>query len=239
MAPMTPAMAQLRATFPQAALISELLTVQDGRFVVRALVQVGDHPLASGMAAATDIEQAEDRAKERAIQALGLQPSAVGAIAPTPTVSSPSLPGSAPPTPTPAPTTPTSPSNVPVADLYSHIATSQDGEMDEVPPPLPPMQRASDLKPPKSGSRKSAKTTPSELPSQTQQDSANSHPSGHSVDLSDVIAQTDVEMRRLGWDANMGRAYLEKTYNKRSRGELSELELYEFLSYLTAQPNPT
>lgn len=57
-------------------------------------------------------------------------------------------------------------------------------------------------------------------------------------DLSDVIAETDVEMRRLGWDAKKGREFLKRQYGKRSRQELDEGELRDFLNYLKAQPTP-
>lgn len=40
------------------------------------------------------------------------------------------------------------------------------------------------------------------------------------------------EMSRLGWSINDGRLYLQKTYNKQSRQELSTNEIKEFLNYL-------
>ncbi|MEM9769710.1 MAG: hypothetical protein AAF892_17750 [Cyanobacteria bacterium P01_D01_bin.71] len=52
------------------------------------------------------------------------------------------------------------------------------------------------------------------------------------INLSDVIAQTDIELRRLGWSVETGREYLEHTYQKRSRHELSEEELIQFLCHL-------
>lgn len=56
------------------------------------------------------------------------------------------------------------------------------------------------------------------------------------INLSDVIAQTDIELGRLGWSVEVGREHLWKTYNKRSRHELSEEELIEFLCFLESQP---
>ena len=52
------------------------------------------------------------------------------------------------------------------------------------------------------------------------------------VNLSDVIAQTDVELRRLGWSVADGREYLESTYGKRSRHDLTDEELLAFLLHL-------
>lgn len=58
------------------------------------------------------------------------------------------------------------------------------------------------------------------------------------VDLSDLIAQSDVEMCRLGWDHVQGQSYLMATYRKSSRSMLNEQELNGFLSFLKVQPTP-
>ncbi len=68
-----PLLAQFRARYPMGSLISEFLTVHDGQYAVRALVQMGGMTLATGLATATDLETAEDRAKARALEALGIQ----------------------------------------------------------------------------------------------------------------------------------------------------------------------
>ncbi len=58
------------------------------------------------------------------------------------------------------------------------------------------------------------------------------------VDLSDVIAKTDVELQRLGWTPEQGREHLIKTYGKRGRTLLTEEELHGFLKYLQSEPDP-
>ena len=58
------------------------------------------------------------------------------------------------------------------------------------------------------------------------------------IDLSDVIAQTDVEMERLGWTPQQGREYLIQTYGKRGRTLLTEEELLDFLQHLESIPTP-
>ncbi|MEB3268380.1 MAG: hypothetical protein VKJ09_07565, partial [Leptolyngbya sp.] len=58
------------------------------------------------------------------------------------------------------------------------------------------------------------------------------------VDLSDVIAQTEVELRRLGWTQAQGREHLKTTYGKLSRHQLSDEELLEFLLHLESLPSP-
>ena len=61
------------------------------------------------------------------------------------------------------------------------------------------------------------------------------------MNFAEVIAQTDVEMQRLGWTKDQGREHLKKTYGKRSRTLLTEFELLDFLQYLylVSQPTPT
>jgi hypothetical protein len=63
--------AQFRASYPTGQLISELLTVHHGKFVVRSLVQVDGKTLATAMSAAESIEEAEDRARLRSLAVLG------------------------------------------------------------------------------------------------------------------------------------------------------------------------
>jgi hypothetical protein len=58
------------------------------------------------------------------------------------------------------------------------------------------------------------------------------------LDLSEVVAKTDIQMYRLGWNPEKFRDYLVKTYGKRSRVLLTEEELLDFLRYLEAQPTP-
>lgn len=58
------------------------------------------------------------------------------------------------------------------------------------------------------------------------------------IDLSDVIAKTDVEMERLGWTPQQGREYLINTYGKRGRTLLTEDELLDFLQHLESIPTP-
>jgi hypothetical protein len=59
------------------------------------------------------------------------------------------------------------------------------------------------------------------------------------MDLSDEIAQTSVEMKRLGWNESQGRTHLQRTYGKRSRQQLTPEELLDFLHYLQDQPSAT
>lgn len=58
------------------------------------------------------------------------------------------------------------------------------------------------------------------------------------IDFSDIIARTNVELKRLGWTNQQGRDYLIQTYGKRSRQLLSDDELLDFLSHLENEPTP-
>ena len=73
--------AEFRALYPAGQLICELVTVHNGKFVVRCLVQVDGKTLATGMSAAESVEGAEDLARSRAIAVLPLAaPTAVAAV---------------------------------------------------------------------------------------------------------------------------------------------------------------
>lgn len=51
----------------------------------------------------------------------------------------------------------------------------------------------------------------------------------------EVLEQTSVELKRVGWTNIQGRDHLLKTYGKRSRQQLTESELWDFLIYLRSQ----
>lgn len=65
-------LAQFQARYPQSSLISDLLTIYQGKFVVRVSAQVEGVTRATGMAAAETLELAEDKARERAIAVLAI-----------------------------------------------------------------------------------------------------------------------------------------------------------------------
>ena len=55
-------------------------------------------------------------------------------------------------------------------------------------------------------------------------------------DLSDLIAESAVELERIGWTPEQGREHLKKTYKKGSRSRLTEDELMNFLEHLRVLP---
>lgn len=53
----------------------------------------------------------------------------------------------------------------------------------------------------------------------------------------DLITQTDQEMKRIGWNVEQGRQYLQQNFNKRSRQQLTLPELTLFLNYIKSLPD--
>jgi hypothetical protein len=213
-----------RQQYPQGGLVSELAAIEHGQDVVRVLVQQGGVTLSSGLAAATSVEEAEDLARARALNLLGgaadsvVSPKVVAAVPKkqTPRPASPA-PVVAPVvkavTPMPAPTT--APANE--FKFEMPLSVPPDPEPVIEPESAPEMVT-------------NASTTPAATATMNTPDEA--------LDFSDIIARSDVELKRLGWTSEQGRNYLLETYGKRSRQLLSDEELLEFLRYLESQPTP-
>lgn len=254
---------QLQTRYPAASLVSELLQVQNGNFVVRAIIQVGGVTLTTGMAASPSVEQAEDQARLRALAVLGIYPeeqelqthlvppapdSALSPPGPEAAINQEPLASQLDPQTTAwAVTTPSqanhlsSPAQVNQASESEYTFTELDlGISNGVGKGIHSSEgsRQSNL------SNNSRKTLPTV-------EAHNGKPSSHRphqsavkaeipgpIDLSDIIAQTSVELKRLGWSDIQGRLHLQRTYGKRSRQQLTDEELLEFLQYLQVQPSP-
>jgi hypothetical protein len=219
-----PHLNEFRHQYPTASLRTDLLAIHDSSYVVRAQVWVEGELLASAMAADAALETAEDRACLRVLQCLSQseilltpEPAAVAKM-PAPPPEPPAVNGAvgqrgaAPPQPAPPPAPvkkqPPLPEE-PGSPLLTEPAPFEDWANDPPSPAAVELQSAEPL---------AGSVSP--------------------VDLSDIIAQTDVELRRLGWTVGQGREFLEKTYGKRSRHDLTDQELLEFLLYLETQPSP-
>lgn len=63
---------QLQIHYPKGSLVTELVAIDHGQYIVRCLVQNEGTILVTGMAAAHTVEVAEDQARSRALQALGI-----------------------------------------------------------------------------------------------------------------------------------------------------------------------
>jgi hypothetical protein len=222
-------LARFRTSYPTGSLISDFLTVHDGNYAIRALVQVGGTVLASGMAAHPNLETAEDQAKVRALEALGLTPSTPYPLpqweslldnsAPVVTALKPPSLDHAPPLPKIEP---------PIAPSYPQGGVKP--QLEIVKPPIAPEVPAEKTPQPQDDPEKTVKSKKSKPEDPV--------PNEETQDRSDEIARIGVEMKRLGWTTIQGRDYLKQRYGKRSRQELNDSELLDFLAYLEAQPLP-
>ncbi len=241
-------LSQFQARYPTGSLISELLQIYQGKFVVRVAATVEGVTRATGMAAAETLELAEDRARSRALAVLGIKQSPSTQEADAGKMFFPEdSKASDPPQPTtseiqlqPASTV-SSPLKVMQANQDIPLTTTG-GSFNDLFENLGIM----------SGTQKESSEEPKGAWGSGEMDMGtegslrqNATPgeigleASEPVDLSDAIARTGVELERLGWSNRQGREYLERTYNKRSRQHLTDQEMLEFLAYLESQPSPT
>ncbi|WP_427161574.1 hypothetical protein ACQFX9_08445 [Aliinostoc sp. HNIBRCY26] len=256
-------LAQFQSLYPNGSLVSELVEIFQGKFIVRASVQIEGVTRATGMAAAETIEAAEDQARTRALMVLGMTSTPQTSVQ---TVS----------TPTPQSTAQFQPVNSPIQEstvssvtenhadsnhwslTHNETAVKVDTPIPSYNPEIsfPALELSAIMEDTPPMSIPDAENLPlTDLPPSnvTPFTPRNSHPpenvapisgtgkkkkKAEPVDLSDVIAKTDVELQRLGWTPEQGREYLITTYGKRGRTLLTEEELHSFLKYLESQPDP-
>ncbi|MCC5634768.1 hypothetical protein LC593_02690 [Nostoc sp. CHAB 5844] len=277
-------LAQFQSLYPNGSLISELVDIFQGKYVVRASVQIDGVTRATGLAAAETVEVAEDNARTRALMVLGVttSPQTQAESSPKATITAQQNPAvntkvdvresASLPTKDQDLEIATSKAEIPLAssssknmepdlfstdtlntttsDIYSPdlspnlpLTTSREPafappadnlEIESHQPETPTFSgmTASNVTPFTPRNYSSSETTAT--PTGTNKRKKKAEP----VDLSDVIAKTDVELQRLGWTPEQGREHLIKTYNKRGRTLLTEEELHSFLQYLQSQPDP-
>jgi hypothetical protein len=283
---------QLQSRYPTSALLTELVQVQDGQYIVKAIVQISGSAIASSMAAASTVEQAEDQARSRVLALLGVGSSINGVVPSPPPIPAldplppkrngfATLPPSTPPTwldqelavadLSPLPTTPEplpAPAPLPTSDeipdyfvdpleespkleVTSFSDFSEPAPVEEFSAPTPMKEnRDRPASKPKKGTRaeaalealRQAEAAAAQIPPITMSEPGPPAPTPEQPlpepdDLSFLIAQTDIEMDRVGWTKQQGRDYLKATYNKSTRQRLDADELMDFLNYLRALPS--
>lgn len=254
-------LAQLRSRYPTGSLISELLTIYLGKYVVRAVVEIDGVILTTGLAAADTVELAEDQAKKRAIQSLDLdttrpQPSTPREpLKPTPLELKPEV-STAVSVPVASPTLESPPplpsSSIPDQDsggIPSGSLTSDDWLSATYIQPKTHKETQSQSSTAKGSKGRSASlppvpVSPEGIPTypdepEFSQAAVSSGRSLETTDFSSDIAKTDIELKRLRWTQEQGRAHLLKAYGKRSRQHLTDDELLDFLHYLESLSTPT
>ncbi|MFW6264221.1 MAG: hypothetical protein ACOC3E_01710 [Cyanobacteriota bacterium] len=218
-----------RKRYPQGSLISEFVTVDHGKYIVRALVVVDGITLATGLAAANTVEEAEDQARNRALALLELSWATETQTNETetmsPSISSKSLTSNQPSLYPKKlfPETDTSAIETSERINYSGGAIAEE---DFSLPSQYPMPSSEPMTATSLGNNISEEE--SVVPE---------NPLG-TLNYDEMYVQTGVEIKRLGWTEEQGRTYLLENYGKRSRKQLGVEELAEFLQYLQTLPTP-
>ena len=254
-------LAKFRQRYPQGSLVSELVQIDRGTFIVKTLVQVGNTVLATALAGADTVEAAEDAARERAIAILFLdshpasnQPTQTFAISP------------------PQPESSSESSSKPKIDSEAKVNESNNESKivnfsqpqleisepslsiveDAIPapstPPSPepksnPVPKMSESAPVTSAKNLFGDTFTAEIsPTVSVPDNSSNSNSAiaelEAMDFNEIKQKTDIEIRRLGWSKDQGKEFLMSHYGKRSRLHLTDEQLLEFLRYLEKLPNP-
>ena len=245
-------LAKFRNRYPQGSLVSELIEVDRGFYLVKVSIQVEQIVLATGLAGASTIEAAEDSARERAIAALvldDLQPVPRNRVNTATTV--PDNTSSKEPTVTKV-NLETEPERkiVNFSEHQSEASNEADEPASNAPASIPePIPAPIDLEPEIQSTPQqnlfSGTTTSTEIPLVEESNSVaiDSSPAMatanfEEMDFNEIKQKTDIEIKRLGWTKDDGREFLKSRYGKRSRLHLTDEQLLEFLGYLEQQPTP-
>ncbi|MBC6418939.1 MAG: hypothetical protein GDA44_09210 [Prochloron sp. SP5CPC1] len=229
---------QFRSRYPHGSLISELVKIDHGNYVVRAAVQVEDVILATGLAAASTVEVAEDKARNRALALLDLEGATEFVRGGEDIKSSTSQENHLEEEEVKQWEQLSTPENakVPRKETKSVLSTPDYPSKEEVNSSAP-----DDIAKVPHEETKSVPSTPDdtlleEVNSPTPV-GARSEPT--TLDFSEIMLQIDEKMKRLGWNKEQGKIYLLETYGKRSRHLLNDEELLGFLAYLQTLPTPS
>jgi hypothetical protein len=219
---------QFQARYPTGSLISELLQIHQGKFVVRVSAQVEGVTRATGMAAAETLELAEDRARSRALMVLGIEPIVL------------TQPESFPLQPAPSEVSLGLIAPSLVAGMHKHqspavMTTGPSDSVYSLPPTLP--QEEPILAPAPDSSEEPTIPFGNVTMMSSQQYRIQDRPglelaSFEPEDLSDTLSNIDIELQELGWSADQERRYLERVYGKQQKQLLTDDELLDFLRYL-------
>lgn len=270
---------QFRSLYPQGSLVTELLCVDHGLYVVRCWVQAEGTILGTGLAAAQSVELAEDQARSRALAVLGIEMTTAtnlveGAPTCAPTEETALHPGE---TPTPSGGLPShapvlSPEGFRQTQNTQLSDTARAGVVQSLSPVEPnafdtsqeaeltstvgdqttftdqlysaEVEIKEKAQPPMNTSQEVSKNLPQEefvhpkSNGDLNQDLIEKPSQNTPIDLSDTIARSNVELRRLCWTNQQGRDYLLQHYGKRSRQLLTDQELLDFLHNLESLPTP-
>ena len=252
---------KLRQRYPQVALISELVQIDHGKYIVRAIIEIEGKTVVTGLAAADTVEIAEDRARERALLLLEAENTPdlqlVEKISPNNISLPEDLPKTVPSAKKSTKTAKVTEIPRPEAKIEPELPQVQDIPPAKIEPELPQVK---DIPPAKiEPELPQVKDIPlpepeplllemetdnysllSELPEEaslTEEEPPAPEPVvviAEEIDYSVLKTKIDVEMKRLAWTTEKGREYLISSYGKKSRLLLTNEELLEFYNYLSS-----
>jgi hypothetical protein len=229
--------AQFRAQYPQGRIQTEMLPKIDGLHAFRAIVSEGDAIMGTATAVDSDLEIAEDRAVKRALAIAGVAfdngfEHNYGNYAPMLASREPNV-NSLP-----------SANFTPLASLGSSHDSRPVTHTTQTIQAQPSPDYANEYRKseyvPEDNLYYSSESVTAPLPTSQPIQSKPASPqiSPEPIDLSDAISKIDVEMERLSWTKTQGRDYLVRTFDKKSRQQLTHDELLQFLSHLKSLPTP-
>jgi hypothetical protein len=252
---------KLRQRYPQVALISELVQIDHGKYIVKAIVEIEGKTVVTGLAAADTVEIAEDRARERALLLLEAESTPDLQLVEKVSPNNISLPEDLPKpvasakkstktpkvTEIPRPEAKIEPELPQVKDIPPAKIEPELPQVKDIPPAKiePELPQVKDIPLPEPEPLLLEMETDnysllSELPEEaslTEEEPPAPEPVvviPEEIDYSVLKTKIDVEMKRLAWTTEKGREYLISTYGKKSRLLLTNEELLEFYNYLSS-----
>jgi len=242
-------LAKFRHRYPQGSLVSELVKIDRGTYIVKALVQIDGVVLATALAGANTVENAEDAAKERAIATLFLDSNLnIPQINSAKANSDDDYQLTSHPQaqldiePLVKQTVDVPQNSIPAteamlnSDPVKSTLPSVNQQCSPINEPVEPTPISSNL---------FGDTFAAEIPEEISLSDNNfdnnvvTTPSElEAMDFNEIKQKTDIEIKRLSWTKDQGKEFLMSHYGKRSRLHLTDEELLEFLRYLEQLPNP-
>lgn len=253
--------AKFRHRYPQGSLVSELIEIDRGTYIVKAIVQIDNLVLATALAGAATVEAAEDAAKERAIASLFLdqqpnvsslftqsdpakvQPqsatsSSLNSEIKSEKTSNHQIVNFSKPQAEPAIDQNSFPDLTPVTAVEASIPQPQPDLSPKVPVVSLDTPRETNL----FGDTFTAETSTAILTDEDHDVDVLAteliSPELEAMDFNEIKQKTDIEIKRLSWTKDQGKEFLMSRYGKRSRLHLTDEQLLEFLRYLEKLPNP-
>lgn len=253
-------LAKFRHKYPQGSLIAELVKIDRGEYIVKALVQIDNIILATALASGSTVEVAEDAARERAIAALFLDSQQASSPSTSLSQSQPIESSSTP-----------SQSTAAAATTKESLASDREIVYTSPPKPVERIEVSQPIDSPSKTPAPQLELEPEVVPSPASEPEVSSSnnlfgdtftaeapevatlfadrpesvatetPASAEIaamDFNEIKQKTDIEIKRLGWTKDQGKEFLMSRYGKRSRLHLTDEQLLEFLRYLEKLPNP-